>query len=81
MKITLEDLLKIIAKSLNIKASKINLKTKDTDLEEWDSLGQLAILTTIDKKLKNKTSKLTKLATAESVKDIYAILKKAKLIN
>ncbi len=51
------------------------------DIKEWDSLGQLAILTTLDKKFKNKASKLTKLATAESVKEIYSILKKAKLVE
>ena len=45
----------------------------------WDSLGQLSILTTLDKKFKNKASKLEKLATAETVKDIYSILKKAKV--
>ena len=35
----------------------------------------------IDKKFKNKASNLTKLATAESVKDIVSVLKKAKLIK
>jgi hypothetical protein len=41
----------------------------------------LSILTTLDKRFKNKASKLTKLATAETVKDIVSILKKAKLIK
>ena len=69
-----KDLFKIIKSSLKTKET-INFKSSTRNIEEWDSLGQLAILTTIDKKLKNKTSKLTKLATAESVKDIYAIYK------
>ena len=34
-----------------------------------------------NKKFKNKASKLEKLATAETVKDIYSILKKAKLVS
>ena len=75
-----KDLFKIIKSCLKTKET-IDFKSSTRNIEEWDSLGQLAILTTIDKKLKNKTSKLTNLATAESVKDIYAILKKAKLIN
>ena len=75
-----KDLFKIIKTCLKTKST-IDIKSSTRNIEEWDSLGQLAILTTIDKKLKNKTSKLTKLATAETVKDIYAILKKAKLIN
>jgi len=75
-----KDLFKIIKSCLKTKEA-IDFKSSTRNIEEWDSLGQLAILTTIDKKLKNKTSKLTNLATAESVKDIYSILKKAKLIN
>ena len=75
-----KDLFKIIKTCLKTKST-IDFKSSTRNIEEWDSLGQLAILTTIDKKLKNKTSKLTKLATAETVKDIYLILKKAKLIN
>ena len=75
-----KDLFKIIKSCLKTKET-IDFKSSTRNIEEWDSLGQLAILTTIDKKLKNKTSKLTNLATAESVKDIYSILKKAKLIN
>ena len=75
-----KDLFKIIKSCLKTKET-IDFKSSTRNIEEWDSLGQLAILTTIDKKLKNKTSKLTKLATAESVKDIYAIKKKKKLIN
>lgn len=74
------ELLKLIKTSLKTK-DKINLKSSSRNVEEWDSLGQLSILTTLDKKFKNKASKLTKLATAETVKDIVSILKKAKLIK
>lgn len=80
MKITLEDLLKIIAKSLNIKASKINLKTKDTDLEEWDSLGQLSIISALDKKFKG-TVKFDKIASSSSINVIASFLKKKKLLK
>ena len=75
-----KDLFKLIKVCLKT-SNNINMKSSTRNVEEWDSLGQLAILTTIDKKLNNKTAKLTKLATAESVKDIYTILKKAKLIK
>ena len=77
---TEKDLFKIIKNCLKTK-SVISINSKSGDLEEWDSLGQLAILTTLDKKLKGKTSKLSNLADATSVKEIYKILKKAKLIN
>ncbi len=74
------ELFKIIKKCLKTK-SNIDLKSSSRNIEEWDSLGQLSILTTLDKKFKNKASKLEKLATAETVKDIYSILKKAKLVS
>jgi len=77
---TEKELFKLIKTSLKT-SKKIDLKSSSRNIEEWDSLGQLAILTTLDKKFKNKASKLTKLATAETVKDIVSILKKAKLIK
>ena len=75
-----KDLFKLIKTSLKT-SKKIDLKSASRNIEEWDSLGQLSILTTLDKRFKNKASKLTKLATAETVKNIVSILKKAKLIK
>jgi acyl carrier protein len=77
---TEKDLFKLIKTCLKT-SKKIDLKSASRNIEEWDSLGQLSILTTLDKRFKNKVSKLTKLATAETVKDIVSILKKAKLIK
>ena len=77
---TEKELFKLIKSTLKT-SKKIDIKSSSRNVEEWDSLGQLAILTTIDKKFKNKASKLTKLATAETVKDIASVLKKAKLIK
>jgi len=77
---TEKDLFKLIKTSLKT-SKKIDLKSASRNIEEWDSLGQLSILTTLDKRFKNKATKLTKLATAETVKDIVSILKKAKLVK
>ena len=74
------ELFTVIKKCLKTKIN-INMKSSSRNIEEWDSLGQLSILTTLDKKFKNKASKLNKLATAETVKEIYSILKKAKLVD
>lgn len=70
----------VIKKCLKTKVN-IDMKSSSRNIEEWDSLGQLSILTTLDKKFKNKASKLNKLAEAETVKEIYSILKKAKLVD
>ena len=77
---TEKDLFKLIKTSLKT-SKKIDLKSNSRNIDEWDSVGQLSILTTLDKKFKNKASKLTKLATAETVKDIASVLRKAKLIK
>ncbi len=77
---TEKELFKLVKTSLKT-SKKIDLKSASRNIEEWDSLGQLSILTTLDKRFKNKASKLTKLATAETVKDIVSVLKKAKLIK
>tara|TARA_B100000989_G_scaffold256658_1_gene205937 strand:+ start:344 stop:580 length:237 start_codon:yes stop_codon:yes gene_type:complete len=77
---TEKELFKLIKASLKT-SKKINIKSSSKNIEEWDSLGQLAILTTLDKKFKNKSSKLSKLATVENLKDIVSILKKAKLLK
>ena len=77
---TEKELFKLIKSSLKT-SKKIDINSSSRNVEDWDSLGQLAILTTLDKKFKNKASKLTKLATAETVKDIALVLKKAKLMK
>ncbi len=77
---TEKELFKLIKTSLKT-PKKIDIKSSSKNIEEWDSLGQLAILTTLDKKFKNKASKLSKLATVETLKDIVSILKKAKLLK
>ena len=77
---TEKELFKLIKTSLKT-SKKIDIKSNSKNIEEWDSLGQLAILTTLDKKFKNKASKLSKLATVETLKDVVSILKKAKLLK
>ena len=74
------DIFKIIKSSLKTK-KKIDIKSNSKNVPDWDSLGQLTILTSLDRKFKNKTSKLNKLSTATSVKEIVSILTKAKLIK
>jgi acyl carrier protein len=80
MKITIAELLKIIAKSLDVKVSKINIKTKSLELEAWDSLGQLAILSSLDKKFKGKVN-LDTIASAQSISIIVNYLNKKGILK
>ncbi len=75
------NLFSLIAKALKVKKSKISMSLKVGDIEEWDSLGHLEILTKIDKETKGKASKIKNLSSCESVKKIHEILKKNKLIK
>lgn len=75
-----KDILQLIKKSLKTK-QKIDINSSSNNIEEWDSVGQLIILSNLDKKLKGATSNISSIATADSVKKIISILKKNKLIK
>lgn len=74
------ELLKLIKNSIKSK-NKIDIKSNSNNTEGWDSLGQLSILTSLDKKLKGKTSKIASLANADSVQKLLKILKSKKLLK
>ena len=67
-----ETLIEIISKSLNIKKNKINDKTNLQNLEEWDSLGVLSVMTALDKKYKGliKISSFDKVITVSDIKKL-----------
>ena len=79
MKIQKKNLLNLISKALNVSVKKINDKSKSADFEEWDSLGQLAIITSLDKKFKGKLN-LNDISEADDVKKISTFLKKKKVL-
>jgi len=65
-------LIEIIRKSLNIKKNKINDKTNLQNLEQWDSLGVLSVMTALDKKYKGliKISSFDKIITVADIKKL-----------
>lgn len=75
-----KDILQLVKKSLKTR-QKIDINSSSNNVEEWDSVGQLIILSNLDKKLKGATSNISSIATANSVKKIVSILKKNKLIK
>ena len=74
-----EKLLNIIARALDI--SHVNIDSNQDNLDVWDSLGHLSILSTLDEEFKGKTTQLSNLARATSVKEIYTELSKANLVD
>lgn len=79
--ITKKQTISCISKALKVPVTKININSSDKNFEAWDSLGQLQILINLDKALKGKAVKIKDLAQAYSVKKIFTILKKNKLLN
>mgnify|MGYP001185833168 CR=1 FL=1 len=75
-----KELFQLIKKALKIK-TKVDIKSNASNLDEWDSIGHLLLLSKLDQKLKGKTSKISELATANSVKKLLGILKKNKLLK
>ena len=73
-------ILVLISEALEVDSSKINMDTKLGDLEEWDSLGQLSILTELDKLFDGKVAEINEMAEADSVESIIYLLKNKGLI-
>ena len=62
MFVTKKEVFNCIAKALKLNPKKINIDSNSDNTRNWDSLGQLNIITELDKKLKGKTFELNKLA-------------------
>jgi acyl carrier protein len=75
------DLKKLISVALNVNEKKINENSSFKNIPEWDSLGHLSILSSLDKKTKGKTSKMKELSETMEFKKINKILLKNKIIK
>ena len=80
MKITKDELVSIITNALD-PDDVITLDTTMDDIPEWDSLGHLSILTSLDEATDGKASSLSELGDSYSVNEIISILKKENLID
>jgi len=69
----------LISNILEIKSEKITLNSGMNNIEQWDSLAHLSILSELDKLTKGKAGKIKGLSNSTSVKDILKLLKKSKL--
>lgn len=64
----------IVSKSLNINKKKINEKTNLQNLEEWDSLGMLSVMSALDKKFKGSIN-VSSFDKVKTVADIEKLIK------
>jgi acyl carrier protein len=75
-----KDIFRCIEETLELSSKQIDINSKMKEIEEWDSLGHLAILVALDKKFNGKVSKIDEMASADTVKKIINLLKLNKLI-
>ncbi len=76
--LTQKKILSVISKAVQ---EKIDLKSSSKNIEGWDSLAQLNILSSLDKLTKGKSSKIDQLTELDNVKNIIQILMKKNLIK
>ena len=81
MFVTKKEVFNCIAKALKLNPKKINIDSNSDNMRNWDSLGQINIMTELDKKLKGKIFEINKLANAHSSKKLIELLKSKKLLK
>lgn len=75
----MQNLYKLIYESLECDPKLINHNTIIEDIEEWDSLGQLAVLSALSNETEGKTDSLD-LTNLKSIADLEEILTKNNII-
>lgn len=70
---TIDEFLQLISNTLG-ENSKITLSTKREDIDSWDSMGQISILSMLDEKFGVKLE-MEELIALRGVQDIVNILK------
>ena len=71
----IEQLINEIAAALEIDVARVSPESDSTMIEEWDSLGQISILSRLDSAYDNITERVPDLASAVSVAEIFRLLK------
>lgn len=63
-----------IARALEVDESLISINTINSDVDEWDSLGQISILVRLDLIFNNISERVPTLASVSSVKEIVKLI-------
>ena len=77
--ITIAELTDLVAQALDV--DQVDENASMENIEQWDSLGHLSVLTLIDKHLEGKASTLAGLASATGVGEIARILETNNLLE
>ncbi len=78
--ITEKQVIKVLEEALRIDSGSMTIDSSSLNVENWDSLGHLSILTSLDKIFDGKIAEISDMAEAESVEKILNLLKLNSLI-
>ena len=70
----LAKLIALVADALDEDISKITEETTASDLEDWDSLGHIQILSKLDLEYDDISEKIPSLASVSSIKEMHSLL-------
>jgi acyl carrier protein len=73
-KISLEQIISIVSKVIGISEKNININSKSSDFDKWDSLAHVNIIIEIEKKIEKKIN-ISKMGDLTSIKSILNYLK------
>ncbi len=77
---TEQEIVGIIGNALKIDANNLTTESIPNDIEEWDSLGHLSILSNLDKFYGGKIAGIREMALANSIGKILQLLKDNSLL-
>ena len=78
---TKDQIISTIETALEIEKGSLNLDTAMGSIEQWDSLGHLSILSSLDILFDGLIGPISNISEAQSVEDILNILIENKLID
>lgn len=76
----IDEILEIIENALNLEPNSLTVDSSSDDVEEWDSLGHLGILASLNDYYKGGIADIEEMANANSVRKILQLLKDFSLI-
>ncbi len=74
--ITEDEIINIVAEAIGVEKNDLNMDSSMSDFSEWDSLGHLTILSSLDEKLGDKYEESEELSSANTVREIYNAINK-----
>ena len=78
---TKKEVISTMESALELEEGSLSLETHMGGIEQWDSLGHLSILSTLDVLFDGRVATIENISQAKSVSDILNILIENKLIG